>query len=190
MGTSRSRGTSSPARPAAKASRTARKGARSAAANASGAPSAAVAEVVRQVRRLDRGLRLAAREVEASVGASAAQLFVLEQLAAVPAASIGELAERTMTDRSSVSTVVDRLTARGLVARKPSDADRRRAEVRVTAAGRALLVRAPKPPTARLIAAMMTLPAAEAEQFATMLTRLNDALGLDAAPAPLLFSDG
>jgi DNA-binding MarR family transcriptional regulator len=148
-----------------------------------------VADVVNQVRRLDRGLRLAAREVEAAVGASAAQLFVLEQLAALPAASIGELADRTMTDRSSVSTVVDRLVARGLAVRAPSPTDRRRSEVRVTAAGRALLARAPAAPTARLLDALASMSPTAVTQLATALTRLNDALGLSEA-APLLFGDG
>ena len=147
-------------------------------------------DVVNQVRRLDRGLRLAAREVEAAVGASAAQLFVLAQLAEVPFASIGELAGRTMTDRSSVSTVVDRLAARGLVVRTTSPTDRRRSDVRVTPAGRALLARAPAPPTARLLGALESLPPSVVTQLATNLRRLNDALGLDSARAPLLFSDG
>ena len=190
MGTSGKRGAAKPAGAAAKTPRAARNGARSAGTRRLEAPDDAVAEVVRQVRRLDRGLRLAAREVDAAVGASAAQLFVLEHLAAVPAASIGELAERTMTDRSSVSTVVDRLAARGLVARRPAATDRRRAEVRVTAAGRALLTRAPKPPTARLVAALKSLSPAVVDQLADALGDLNGALGLGDAPAPLLFSDG
>lgn len=187
MGTSRDPALRTPTGAASRTSRTPRPRARDAAQGPGSAGD--VAEVVRQVRRLDRGLRLAAREVESVLGASAAQLFVLEQLAAMPAASIGELADRTMTDRSSVSTVVDRLAARGLVARRPSAADRRRAEVRVTAAGRALLARAPKPPTARLIEALKVLSPGDAAQLAATLSRLNDALGLDVAAAPLLFSD-
>lgn len=190
MGTSRDTSSRSRARPASDAPRPPRRRARGAASRRTEAPSDDIAEVVRQVRRLDRGLRLAAREVEAAVGASAAQLFVLEQLAGVQAASIGELAERTMTDRSSVSTVVDRLAARGLVARRPSAADRRRAEVRVTAAGRALLARAPKPPTARLVEALASLAPAVVTQLAASLAGLNGAMGLGDAPAPLLFSDG
>lgn len=156
---------------------------------ASGTVTPGMADVVEQIRRLDRGLRLAAREVEAVIGASAAQLFVLEQLAGARALSIGEIAKRTLTDRSSVSAVVDRLAERGLVARRPSDEDRRRAEVRVTPAGRALLARAPAAPTARLLAALAALPPSTVAHLARDLARLNEALGLGGAPAPLLFGE-
>lgn len=148
-----------------------------------------VGRVVDAIRRLDRGLRLVAREVEATTGASAAQLFVLRQLSSANAMSISALAERTMTDRSSVSAVVDRLAERGLVVRRPSEQDRRRAEVRVTPAGRALLEQAPAAPTARLLAALEALPGPTVARLARDLARLNEALGLSGAPAPLLFGD-
>src|ERR671938_1731164 len=65
------------------------------------------------IRRLVRGLRLAARASEREAGLSAAQLFVLQQLAESPAESINELAARTLTHQSSVSVVVRRLVERG-----------------------------------------------------------------------------
>ena len=72
--------------------------------------------VLGSLRRIVRFLRLADREAEAACEVSAAQLFVLHTLAAEPAASVHALAARTLTDPSSVSTVV----ARGLVQRTPS----------------------------------------------------------------------
>src|SRR5262245_858835 len=94
-------------------------------------------------RRIVRELRLGARTAERAVGVSAAQLFVLEKLAANPAASVAELAARTLTDPSSVSVVVSRLAERGLVSRTTASADARRAEIALTARGRALARRAP-----------------------------------------------
>jgi DNA-binding MarR family transcriptional regulator len=58
------------------------------------------------LRKIVRFLRLADRAAEAAVGLSAAQLFVLQTLASQPAASLAEVADRTLTDQSSVSTVV------------------------------------------------------------------------------------
>src|SRR3982751_587504 len=78
-------------------------------------------------RRIVRFLRLADRDVEAACDISAAQLFVLHTLVDKPAQSLSELAQRTLTDQSSVSTVVSRLVERGLVKRTASRADRRRA---------------------------------------------------------------
>lgn len=99
-------------------------------------------EVLSGVRRLERGLRLAAREVERATGLSAAQLFMLEKLAEGPASSIADLSARTLTDRSSVSVVIDRLAAAGLVKRSPSSEDRRRSKTQITTRGRAILARA------------------------------------------------
>jgi DNA-binding MarR family transcriptional regulator len=154
-------------------------------------PAAAVAAeilvVLNGIRRLDRGLRLAAREVQAATGLSAAQLFVLEHLTDSPAASLSDLAARTMTDRSSVSVVVDRLVAGRLASRVASREDRRRAEVRITAAGRAILDRAPPAPTDVLLTGLRGLSAASVRRLGTTLAELNAILGF--REAHLLFSD-
>ncbi|HEX3158563.1 MAG TPA: MarR family transcriptional regulator, partial [Gemmatimonadaceae bacterium] len=90
------------------------------------------------LRRLVRTLRLSASAIERDIGVSGAQLFVLRQLQQRPAASLNELAERTLTHQSSVSTVVRRLAERGLVARSPAADDARRLEIALTAQGAAL----------------------------------------------------
>ena len=91
------------------------------------------AAVLEAVRRLVRFLRLAEADAQAATGLSAAQLFILRQLADQPASSLAELAERTLTDPSSVSSVVDRLVRRGLVRRHRPRSDARRVELRLTA---------------------------------------------------------
>ena len=148
-----------------------------------------VVTVVNGIRRLERGLRLAAHQVSAVARLSAAQLFILEQLADAPAESLNHLAARTLTDRSSVSALVDRLAALGLVERSPDVDDRRRHRLRITAAGRARLASAPSPPTARLIAALEHLTPRELLGLARGLTRLNEVLGLSTQRAHLLFED-
>jgi len=135
------------------------------------------ADVLAGVRRLERGLRLAATAAERSTGLTAAQLFVLEQLARAESSSIAELAARTHTDRSSVSVVVDRLAAAGLVKRSPSLHDRRRTETQITARGRAVLAKAPLSPTTGLVRAVARLPATKVRQLAAGLAALNDELG-------------
>ncbi|HJQ52319.1 MAG TPA: MarR family transcriptional regulator [Gemmatimonadaceae bacterium] len=135
------------------------------------------ADVLSGVRRLERGLRLAARAAERATGLTAAQLFVLEELAAAESSSLSDLASRTHTDRSSVSVVLDRLAAAGLVKRSPSSDDRRRTESQITRRGRAVLARAPLSPTKRLVRAVGRLPATKVHQLATALAALNDELG-------------
>ncbi|MGE0546230.1 MAG: MarR family winged helix-turn-helix transcriptional regulator [Kofleriaceae bacterium] len=146
-------------------------------------------DVLVALRRIVRWLRLADREAELACGVSAAQLFVLHRLAAGPAPSLARLAEWTLTDQSSVSTVVSRLVERGYVARTASRVDRRRAELRLTAAGRRLLATAPPIPQAHLLAALTTMPAAEGAEIVRSLERLVTAIGAGEVSPRMLFED-
>lgn len=147
------------------------------------------AAAVDGVRRIFRALRMAAQQTQRAAGISAAQLFVLSSLSNGAASSLTELGERTHTDRSSVADVVERLAAAGLVKRFRSERDRRRMEVRITPAGRALLAQAPAPPTALLIAGLDALADAQLASLADGLKTLTHAMRLEGAPAPMLFED-
>ena len=148
-----------------------------------------IGSALTSIRRLVRVLRLNAQRTQAASGLSAAQLFVLQQLPKDGSLSLNELAVRTLTDRSSVADVVDRLQAQGLVNRAVDLADRRRASVQITASGRRTLSRAPEAPTAALIAALKALTSAERTALARSLVRLNEALGVADEPATMLFAE-
>jgi DNA-binding MarR family transcriptional regulator len=141
------------------------------------------------LRRLVRYLRLADREAEASVGLSAAQAFVLRSLAAAPAHSLAELASRTLTDQSSVSTVVAKLVARGLVVRKIAATDRRRAELRLTASGERMARAAPRSPQPRIAEAVRALAPARRAELVRALEGLVESLGAHQLPPRMLFED-
>ena len=152
-------------------------------------PEDSTAHVVDAVQRLIRTLRVASRRVEVATGISAAQLFVLQRLADRPALSLAALANATMTDRSSVAHVVDRLERVGLVQRERSQADRRRVEIAATAAGRRLVARGPESPTALLMRALDALTATEVRRLGNDLRRLVTELHGDVGPVTPLFSD-
>jgi len=141
------------------------------------------------LRRIIRYLRLADREIESSIGLSSAQLFVLTTLADTPALSLAEIAKRALTDQSSVSTVVARLVERGLVVRKPSAKDRRRAELRLTPAGNRMLQSAPRAPQVRLIDSIRALPAARRTELVRALEALVEAIGADEVKPRMFFQD-
>ena len=141
------------------------------------------------LRRIVRELRLANSGTEKTTGLSAAQLYVLAQVASAPGASLSELAARTLTDRTSVAAVVDRLLSRGLVERRRSASDRRRVEILLTEGGQALLSRAPHPPTRRLLEGLEALDDKQLRRLAVSLTRLVQAMGLADQPAFMLFED-
>ncbi|MFL5553207.1 MAG: MarR family transcriptional regulator, partial [Gemmatimonadaceae bacterium] len=77
------------------------------------ADQAEVARAINALRRMVRGLRAAAETVERDLKISAAQLFVMSELAQSPAQSIKDLAQVTMTTHSTVSQVVGQLLAKG-----------------------------------------------------------------------------
>lgn len=138
-----------------------------------------------------RGLRVAAQETQSRAGVTAAQLFVLTALAQDDEGevSLSELAVRTMTDRTSVAAVVERLVDEGLATHARSASDRRRAAVALTARGRSVLRKAPAPPTARIVGALRTLPPSQQRSLAAGLGALVDAMGLHDTRAGLLFED-
>lgn len=136
-----------------------------------------------------RGLRLAEQRTRADSGLSAAQLFVLAQLSQSSATSLSELAERTLTDRTSVAAVVERLEAGRLVSTKRDDHDRRRIVVRISPAGVERLASAPPAPTALLIDAMRRMEPTDVAAVCDSLGRLLQEMGLSDEPAAMLFED-
>jgi DNA-binding MarR family transcriptional regulator len=145
--------------------------------------------VMDSLRRIVRGLRLTARDAERSAGISGAQLFVLQSLSDEPATSLNDLADRTLTDQSSVSVVVKRLSDRKLVARKPAADDARRVELSLTNAGRRLLTRCPEPTQAHLVTALRRLEPTELLGLTTGLNALVREMGLEESAARMLFDE-
>lgn len=141
------------------------------------------------LRRIVRYLRLADRDAEVACGVSAAQLFVLNTLADAPSLSLAELAGRTLTDQSSVSTVVARLVARRLVSRKPARDDRRRAELTLTAAGQRMVLTAPRVPQAQIIDAIRAMTPARRAELVTAIEGLASAIGANEVAPRMLFED-
>lgn len=132
---------------------------------------------------------MASRQIESNASVSAAQLFVLQQIAEAPMLSLREIADRTMTDRTSVAHVLQRLEAQGYVGRRRSETDRRRYEIVIEPKGQELLAQAPLSPTARVLQAMESLSPAELASLTRGLQKLVKAMGLAGGTLPLLFSD-
>ena len=142
--------------------------------------------VLDAIRRIVQALRESARRAEQRLGLSGAQMFVLQQIAAAQPLSVGELAVRTRTHQSSVSTVVTRLERAGLVRRERSARDARRAEVSLTPRGRRLAARAPDAAQARLIAGVEALSKGRRRLLASTLGELAAAVDR-AGGAPAMF---
>lgn len=120
------------------------------------------------------GLELAELQDEAlaPLGLSHGEHTVLLSIDAGEPQSQQQMGRRIGVDRTTMVALIDGLEVKGLVARRPDDADRRRNVVELTAAGRATLRRATKAgdkAEARLLAG---LDDAEAAQLRSLLRRL------------------
>jgi MarR family transcriptional regulator, lower aerobic nicotinate degradation pathway regulator len=145
--------------------------------------------VLDAIRRIVRLLRESTRISERTAGISSAQLFVLRTLVGSPPLSINDVAERTLTHQSSVSTVVSKLVERGLVSKQRSPDDARRMNLTLTSKGRTVAMRAPDTAQQRLIGGIDALSAKRRRNLAVGLKALIDAMGLAGEPPVMFFED-
>lgn len=146
-----------------------------------------VSRAVNALRRMVRGLRSAAESVERELSVSAAQLFVLRELASVPDQSVKDLAAATMTTHSTVSQVVGQLTSKKLVSRTTDKLDKRRSVLRLTRQGAALLRKAPRAIQQDLVDGFELLTPSERRGLATGLEKWLTTSGLSGVRPAMLF---
>jgi DNA-binding MarR family transcriptional regulator len=146
-----------------------------------------VSRAVNALRRMVRGLRSAAESVERELSVSAAQLFVLRELANTPDQSVKDLATVTMTTHSTVSQVVGQLISKRLVTRTTDKLDGRRSVLRLTRQGAALLRKAPRAIQEDLVDGFALLTPSQRRGLAIGLEKWLAASGLSGAQPAMLF---
>lgn len=138
------------------------------------------------LRRLVSALRTTGPEGPRDM--SVAQRFALRVIARRPGLTMSELAEATLTTRSTVSEVVDRLEDHGLVRRELDDWDRRRLRLRLTSDGLQLAGTIGEAVPERLVRALNALGPAVAETLADTMEAWVAEAGLDAV-SPDMFGE-
>lgn len=147
--------------------------------------------ILDSIRRLVRFLRLSDRAAQTQAGMSSAQLFVLHELGRTAELSLSDLAQRTLTDQSSVSVVVTRLVEAGFVARDRHPRDARRLALNLTKSGKAVLQNAPPAPQERIIEAIERLPPSDRKRFADLFSLIIEDLGESGGTVAMIeFNEG
>jgi DNA-binding MarR family transcriptional regulator len=118
-----------------------------------------------------------------------AQLFLLQQIRAGRHLTVNELAALALTSQSTVSIVLSRLESKGLVKRTRSPVDRRSVVLQLTAAGKRLLRRAPRPATSEVLRALARLSEEELTAVSRGLGALGRELGFAVKPPSMLFEE-
>ncbi|MGA7614640.1 MAG: MarR family transcriptional regulator [Thermoanaerobaculia bacterium] len=157
--------------------------------NTNSATDREVKYVLDALRIIVRALRVADAGLQHRRGMSAAQMFVLQQLAASPGISLNQLAERVLTHQSSVSVVVKRLVERGLVVRKRSADDARRLELSLTSKGRLAARKAPPAVQNELIAGLRELSPVRRRALGRTLSGIASRIGEGGAVPPMFFEN-
>lgn len=94
-----------------------------------------VLDFMRLLWSVDHGLQSLSKRMDARLGVTGPQRLVIRIVGRFPDISPGEIADILKVHKSTLTGVLQRLEERGLIERKASPEDRRRALVRLTAAG-------------------------------------------------------
>ena len=102
-------------------------------------------QVLISLRQIIRATDIFSRQLSKKVGLTAPQLLILQAIQAVGAVSISTLAKEVSLSQATVTTIIDRLESRGLVARHRSSQDKRIVHATLTPEGVAMVEQAPRP---------------------------------------------
>jgi DNA-binding MarR family transcriptional regulator len=120
--------------------------------------------------RISRELTAAYRPLLADLGLTYPQYLVMLVLWEDDGLGVGEIGERLALDSGTLSPLLRRLEAAGLIDRQRAEADERRVTIHLTDAGRSLEQRAAGVPEA--LAAQLADDASQYEQAKASLTAL------------------
>jgi DNA-binding MarR family transcriptional regulator len=140
---------------------------------------------LRALRRLLRATELGGKQLAAATGLTTSQLMVLQEIDRRGEIMPSAVANALQFSQATITTLVDRLVAQGLVTRQRSDLDKRRMLLRITGEGRSVLNRAPDMLQDRFGERYSSLPEWEQAMILAGLERLSELLGasdIDAAP--------
>ena len=110
-----------------------------------------------------------------TLGLTPPQFDIIATLGNTPGMSFKELGEKTLITKGTLTGVVDRLEARGIVRRVGSDVDRRSTRVELTVAGEALYAKVFPEVVARMKQVFSILGETERLELETSLRRLREA---------------
>jgi DNA-binding MarR family transcriptional regulator len=142
------------------------------------------------LRRILRATEIYARDLAQAARLTPAQLRVLQIIDERHSVTPKALATQMGVTQASVTSLVDKLVARGMVVRLPSKADGRQINVVVTETGRAMVEDAPDALQQRYVRAFEALKDWEQAQLIASLERVATMLDADTIDASPVLTTG
>jgi len=133
-----------------------------------------ISETVQSLRRIVKTLEDYSQQVSGEFGITGPQLWALKTISEHDVLPLGQLSKKMYLHPSTVTGVVDRLESKGYVARGRDATDRRIVTVSLTAAGRALVRKAPSPVQGKMIYGLRKLKRDELHVIHESLRKLAE----------------
>ena len=146
------------------------------------------AEIVNALRRIVRAIELYSQEVRKAFGLTGPQLWAMKTLYRHGVMTTTDLASALAVQPSTLSLLIDRLEARGLVRRQRRRKDRRHVELRLTREGTRLAARAPSAAQGRLLHGLRGLAPARLRTMRRVLSELVDIMEAGDVEAQFFFA--
>jgi DNA-binding MarR family transcriptional regulator len=135
------------------------------------------------IRRILRAAEFAARDLPRARGLTPSQLVALVVTAEAGGPSAGQAAAGAGISQATLTSLLDKLEARGLVERRRDPADGRRVSLALTEAGKALVVATPDALQDRFASRFEAIADWEQAQLIASLERVASLLGAEAIDA-------
>jgi len=139
--------------------------------------------ILQSLRRIIRSIDQHNKQLGSKYMLTVPQLVCLRQLLQEGELTPGQLAGAVYLSQATVTGIIDRLEAKGLINRERSTVDRRKILVRLTDQGRQLANNMPWPLQERFSDSLTALSEAEQDQIDTILKRLVEMM--EAPPLPI-----
>jgi DNA-binding MarR family transcriptional regulator len=142
-------------------------------------------QVLIALRRIVRAIDLHSRRLVQDYGLTGPQVVLLRELCRHGELHVSELARKVSLGQATVTDILNRLAARGMIERVRSQTDRRRIMVHPTARAKALVKRSPPLLQEQFSQQLQQLEAWEIAQILSVLQRvaaMMDAHTISAAP--------
>lgn len=101
--------------------------------------------VLRKLRLVFSSAKKHFRAVEAVAGISGAQLWALIEISDHPGSSVSDISSRLSVHLSTASNLLEKLEGKALITRTRNSKDQRVVHIHLTARGRRILAKAPRP---------------------------------------------
>jgi len=140
--------------------------------------------VLETLRKINRAIGLRSRQLVKTVGLTVPQMLVLKEVVENGEAAIGHVAVQVSLSQATVTAIVDRLEAHGLLARRRGHADRRKVLIAATERGIDIVAKNPAILQEEFTEAFDKLEPWEQTQILSSLQRIATMMKAQQIPVP------